>query len=68
MSWLADQGLAYEEHATLSILNASRHDVPLRSPPLFGEATTPDPRLISSPWGGASVDSTLETSRAPDLA
>ena len=68
MSWLADQGLADEEHATLSMLNASRYDVPLRSPPFFGEAATPDPRLISFPGGGASLDSPLATSRAPYLA
>jgi hypothetical protein len=59
MSRLTDQRFAYEQRAGLLIHTASRDDVPPRSHPFCGEATTPDPRLISSPGGGASSYSTL---------
>src|SRR6266545_4670230 len=58
-SRLTDQGFAYAQRAGLLIRTASRDDVPPRSHPFFGEATTPDPPLISSPGGGASPYSTL---------
>src|SRR6266511_3953825 len=56
---LTDQGFAHEQRAGLLIRTASRDDLPPRSHPFCGEATTPDPRLISSPGGGASPYSTL---------
>jgi hypothetical protein len=58
-SRLTDQGFAYEERACFLILNPSRDDVPPSLHPFLGEATTPDPRLISSPGGGVSPYSTL---------
>jgi hypothetical protein len=57
MSRLTDQGLAYEQRAGLLIRTACRDDVPPSSHPFSGEATAPDPRLISSPGGGVSPQS-----------
>jgi hypothetical protein len=48
MSRLTDQGLAYEQRLGLLIRTACRDDVPPSSHPFSGEATAPDPRLISS--------------------
>src|SRR5262249_19664874 len=43
------------EGPSLAMRSASAAAVPPRSRPFFREATTPHPRLVSSPAGGASL-------------